>query len=69
MYRGAIGGGGVGAGGALPPAFHTLAKDMSLNSGVKHFTLGLRPCIMPSLLSFSYLRPPLKITQLRPRQM
>ena len=49
------------------PAFHTLAKDMSLNRGETHFTLGLRPCIISSFLLYKlYLRPPLKITQLRP---
>ena len=53
---------GVGAlGRAPPPGFHTLAKDRST-----HFTLGLRPCIISSFLSLIYLRPPLKITQLRP---
>ena len=35
-----------------PPAFYTLAKDMSLNRGATHFTLGPRP--------------PLKFTQIRP---
>ena len=28
---------------APPPAFHTLAKGMSLNRGLTHFTFGLRP--------------------------
>ena len=28
-----------GRGGGAPPAFHTLAKDMSLNRGVTHFKL------------------------------
>ena len=35
-----------GEGGAPPPVFHTLAKDMSKNRGATHFTLGLRPCII-----------------------
>ena len=46
--------------------FHTLAKDMSLIRGATHFTLGLRLCIIYSSLLEIYLRPPLKITQLRP---
>ena len=45
--------------------FHTLAKDMFLNRGATHFTLGLRPCIISSFLLQIYLPPPLKITQLR----
>ena len=45
---------------------HTLAKDMSLNRGATHFTLGLRPCFILSFLLKIYLRPPLKFTQLRP---
>ena len=28
------------------PAFYTLAKNMSLNGGATHFTLGLRSCII-----------------------
>ena len=48
-----------------PPAFHTLAKDVS-NRGETHFTLRLRACIISSLLVKMYLRPPLKITPLRP---
>ena len=48
------------------PAFHTLAKDMSLNRGATHFTLGLRPCIISSFILHIYLRPNVKITQLRP---
>ena len=52
---------------APPPAFHTLTKDMSLNRGAEHFTLCLRPCIIPFFLLQMYLRrPPLNITQLRP---
>ena len=31
-------------------AFHTLAKDMSLNRGTIYFQLGLRPCIISSFL-------------------
>ena len=41
--------GGV-LGRAPPPAFHTLAKNMSLNRGPTHFTLELRPCIISFLL-------------------
>ena len=41
------GGRGVNEGGRLGraprPAFYTLAKDMSLNRGATHFTLGPRP--------------------------
>ena len=33
--------------------------DMSLNRGTTHFTLGLRPYIISSLLLLIYLRPPL----------
>ena len=47
-----------------PPAFQTLAKDISLDRGATHFTLGLSPCIISSFLYHIYLRPPLKITQL-----
>ena len=54
--------GGRRMGRAPPPAIHTLAKDMSLIRGATHFTFGLRP----SFLLKIYLRPPLKITQLRP---
>ena len=31
---------GAQLGWGAPPAFHTLAKEMSLNRGVRHFTLG-----------------------------
>ena len=55
-----------GAGGAPPGAFHTLAKDMSINRGATHFTLDVRPCIIPSFLLQIYLRPLLKIAHLRP---
>ena len=34
-----------------PPAFHTLAKDMSLNQGATQFIFGLRTCIISSFLS------------------
>ena len=53
-----LGGGGEGC---ATPAIHTLAKDMPRNRGATHFTLGLRPCIIPSFLLHIYLRPPLKI--------
>ena len=39
-----------------PPAFQTLAKDMSLNRGATHFTLGLRPCFISF---FIYIPAPL----------
>ena len=42
---------------APPPAFHTLARDMSLNRGATHFTLGLSPSIISSFLLQVYLRP------------
>ena len=45
------------------PAFHTLARNMSLNWGGTHFQLELRPCIISSVLLWMYLRPPLKINQ------
>ena len=32
-------------------AFHTLAKDISLNRGAIHFQLGLRPCFISFFLS------------------
>ena len=42
-------------GGRTPPAFHTLAKDMSLNRGETHFTLRLRPfIILPSYYKYIY---------------
>ena len=44
-------------GGVPPPAFPTLAKDMSLNRGAIHFTLRLRPCIILSFLLQIYMRP------------
>ena len=47
LYRGATGGG------APPLAFHTLAKDMSLNRGASHFTLGLRPLSRPSFYKYT----------------
>ena len=62
-YIGATGGGRGACGRAPPPAFHTLAKDMPVNRGGTHFSLGLRPCIISSLLLQIYLS---KITQLRP---
>ena len=34
-----------------PPAFHTVAKEMSKNRGATHLTLRLRPCISSSFLS------------------
>ena len=42
--------GGATGGRAPPPAFHTLAKDISLNGGATHFTLRLKPCISSSFL-------------------
>ena len=42
FIRGVTGGGALGA----SPACHTLAKDMSLNRGTTHSTLGLRSCII-----------------------
>ena len=42
---------GATGGGAPPTAFHTLAKDMSLNRGATHFTLWLRTCFISSFLS------------------
>ena len=41
-----------GAGARVPPAFRTLAKDMSL--AVTHFTLGLRPCIISHPSYYKY---------------
>ena len=55
---------GATGGGASPPAFHTLTKDMFLIRGATHFTLGLRSCIISSFLLQIYLRPPLKIAPL-----
>ena len=52
--------------GATPPAFHTLAKGMSLKRGKTHFTLGLSPSIISTFLLQMYKRTPLNITQLRP---
>ena len=52
---------------ALPPAFHTLANDMSLNKDATHFTLGLRyylslPIInVPAPLSKNYPVVPLAL--------
>ena len=44
------------------PAFHTLAKDMSLHRGTTHFTLGLIHALShPSHHKDTYA-PPLKIT-------
>ena len=51
-----LGEGALGA--ASPPAFHTLAKDISLNKGATRFTLGLRQCIISSFLLQIYLCPP-----------
>ena len=44
----------LGWGRAPPPAYHTLAKDMSLIRFATHFTLGLKPCIIPSYLYYKY---------------
>ena len=53
--------------GRVPPLiFHTWAKDMSLKKSAKHFTLGIRPCIISSFLLQIYLRPPLRFNRLRP---
>ena len=41
---------GRGGGAHAPPAFHTLAKGISLNGGATHFTLRLKPCISSSFL-------------------
>ena len=43
---------------APPPAFYTLAMDMSLNRGAKHLTLGIWPCIILSFLLQIYRCPP-----------
>ena len=43
-----------------------LAKDMSLNRGATHFTIGPRPCIISSFVLQIYLCPPLTIFKLRP---
>ena len=53
--RNLVGGGRRGY--APPPAFHNLAKDMSLDKGATHFTLGPRPCIISFFLFQIYLRP------------
>ena len=60
-----LGGGALGR--APPPAFHALAKDMSLNKGATHFTLGLNHVLLHASY-YTYTRSPLslKITQLRP---
>ena len=59
------GGGALGA--LAPPAFHTLAEDITRNGGATHFTLGLRPCLShPSFYKYTCAPPPIKITQLRP---
>ena len=58
------GGGELGA--RSPPAFHILAEDMSLSIGVTHFTLGLRPFIIPSFLLQIYLVPFYKLTSCAP---
>ena len=50
----------MGTTGGAPPGFQTFAEDLSLDRGATHFALGLRPAIQ------RYLRPPLKITVLRP---
>ena len=64
VQRGAIGRGAGGA--APPPAFLFLARDMFLDRGATHFTLGLKPCIISCFPLKIYLRPPLKINQLLP---
>ena len=58
----------AGAQGARAPSCISYfgSGHMSLNRGAIHFTLGLRPCIISSFLIQIYLRPPLKISQLRP---
>ena len=38
----------TGGEGTPHPAFHILSKDMTLNRGETHFTIGLRPCIILS---------------------
>ena len=53
--------------GGATPAVHPLTKDISLNRGAFYkFYNGLMPYIISSFLLLIYLRPPLKITQLRP---
>ena len=47
---------------APTPEFRTLA----FNRWATHFTLWQRPCITSAFLLQIYLRPPLKLTQLRP---
>ena len=47
-------------GGRAPPAFHTLAKDMSKHRDTTHFTPGSRPCIISSFLLLIYLCPRLR---------
>ena len=56
--------GGERWGRAPPPAIHTLSKEMSLNKGATHFTLGPRPCIITSLQI--YLRPLSKLPSCAP---
>ena len=57
-----------GRGCAPPPAFHTMATDMSLNRGATHtyYTWTEAMYFLILYLIDIYLRPPLKITQLRP---
>ena len=47
-------------GGRAPPAFHTLANDMSKHRDTTHFTPGSRPCIISSFLLLIYLCPRLR---------
>ena len=57
--------GATWGGGACPPAFHILAKDMSKYRGAKNCTPGLRPCfILP--ISSIYLRPLSKLLSFVP---
>ena len=56
-----------GTGDARPLLHFILAKDMSLDrGGATLFQLGLRLRIVSSFLFQIHLRPPLRITKLRP---
>ena len=58
--------GGAGGARSFLAEFQTLAKDMSIDRGATHFTLGLRPCIISSFPLQICLRPPLKLSSCAP---
>ena len=64
VYRGATG--GEAQGGAPPPAFDTLAKNISRNRGATHFNTWAKAKYYLILPIINIPAPPLEINQLRP---